>query len=121
VRDRFLAEFTEAEALELPAGYAFRPNPDAPIVQPNLMQRRVAVCVRTQRRFGNWSGMGAGKTLSAILATRVVDAGLTVICCPNAVVENWAVEIAGRSRARGPDQDLGAHVEDPMAKARATS
>ena len=57
------------------------------------MQRRVAVCIRGQRRFGNWSGMGAGKTLSAILATRVVDAGLTVICCPNAVVENWAIEI----------------------------
>ncbi len=94
VRDRFLAEFTEAEALRLPVGYSFSPGgPDAPIVQPNLMQRRVAVCVRTQRRFGNWSGMGAGKTLSAILSTRVVDAGLTVICCPNAVVDNWAVEI----------------------------
>ena len=57
------------------------------------MQRRVAVCVRAQRRFGNWSGMGAGKTLSAILSTRVIDAGLTVICCPNAVVDNWAGEI----------------------------
>ncbi len=95
VRDRFLAEFTEAEALELPAGYSFRPEGDGtPIVAPNLMQRRVAVCVRAQRRFGNWSGMGAGKTLSAILSTRVVDASLTVICCPNAVVDNWAGEIA---------------------------
>lgn len=26
VRDRFLAEYTEAEALELPAGYSFRPG-----------------------------------------------------------------------------------------------
>jgi hypothetical protein len=39
--------------------------------------------------------MGAGKTLSAILATRVVEAKLTVICCPNAVVDNWAGEIRG--------------------------
>ncbi|MBP6841963.1 MAG: hypothetical protein KA190_32000, partial [Kofleriaceae bacterium] len=94
VRDRFLAEFDEAEGLQLPAGYAFRPGgPGTDIVRPNLMQRRVAVCVRAQRRFGNWSGMGAGKTLSAILSTRVVEAGLTVICCPNAVVDNWAVEI----------------------------
>ncbi|MBK9031570.1 MAG: methyltransferase domain-containing protein [Myxococcales bacterium] len=93
VRDRFLAEFREAEALEVPKGYGFRPAPGAPVVLPNLMQRRVAVCVREQRRFGNWSGMGAGKTLSAILATRVVGAGLTVICCPNAVVTNWAGEI----------------------------
>jgi hypothetical protein len=93
VRDRFLAEFNDAEALQVPAGYAFRPTPDADIVLPNLMQRRVAVCVREKRRFGNWSGMGAGKTLSAVLATRVVDSGLTIICCPNAVVDNWAREI----------------------------
>src|SRR5690606_4544289 len=45
-RDRFLAELTEAEALELPAGYSFRPGGEGtPIVAPNLMQRRVAVCV----------------------------------------------------------------------------
>ncbi len=95
VRDRFLAEFDEADALAPPAGYAFRPTPDAPVTPPNLMQRRVAVCVRAERRFGNWSGMGAGKTLSAIIGTRVVDARLTVICCPNAVVDNWEREIAG--------------------------
>ena len=95
VRDRFLAEFDEADALALPAGYAFRPNPDAGVTSPNLMQRRVAVSVRNERRFGNWSGMGAGKTLSAIVATRVTGAALTVICCPNAVVDNWAVEIKG--------------------------
>ena len=95
VRDRFLAEFDEAQALELPAGYRFRPKGSREVVPPNLMQRRVAVCVRSERRFGNWSGMGAGKTLSAILATRLVGAGLTVICCPNAVVENWATEIRG--------------------------
>lgn len=94
VRDRFLTELAEAEALSLPAGYSFRlGGPETPVSPPNLMQRRVAVCVRAQRRFGNWSGMGAGKTLSAILATRVVGAGLTVICCPNAVVDNWAGEL----------------------------
>jgi superfamily II DNA or RNA helicase len=95
VRDRFLAEFDEADALEPPAGYAFRPTPTDPVTPPNLMQRRVAVSIRNERRFGNWSGMGAGKTLSAIVATRVVGATLTVICCPNAVVDNWANEIAG--------------------------
>jgi hypothetical protein len=93
VRDRFIDEFDEAEGLKLPKGYAFRPVQGGPIVPPNLMQRRVAVCIRQARRFGNWSGMGAGKTLSAILATRVTGASLTVICCPNAVVENWAREI----------------------------
>lgn len=94
VRDRFLNEVNDADKLEIPAGYAFRPEPGKPITPPNLMQRRVAVSVRNERRFGNWSGMGAGKTLSAIVATRVVSASLTVICCPNAVVENWGREIA---------------------------
>lgn len=93
VRDRFLAELSETEALEVPEGYSFRPEPKLPVTPPNLMQRRVAVSIRNERRFGNWSGMGAGKTLSAIVATRVVDAQLTVICCPNAVVENWSNEI----------------------------
>ncbi len=94
VRDRFLTEFNDAEALQLPHGYSFRPGgPNTPLVPPNLMQRRVAVCVREKRRYGNWSGMGAGKTLSAILSTRVVGSGLTIICCPNAVVANWATEI----------------------------
>jgi hypothetical protein len=95
VRDRFLTEFDEAEGLQPPAGYSFRPLPGSPITSPNLMQRRVAMSVRNERRFGNWSGMGAGKTLSAIVATRVVGATLTVICCPNAVVDNWANEITG--------------------------
>lgn len=95
VRDRFLAEFDEADALETPAGYSFRPGAGAPVTPPNLMQRRVAVSVRNERRFGNWSGMGAGKTLSAIVSTRVVRANLTVICCPNAVVDGWANEIKG--------------------------
>lgn len=124
VRDRFLAEFNEAEALELPSGYSFRPGgAGTEVVAPNLMQRRVAVCVRAQRRFGNWSGMGAGKTLSAILATRVVDAGLTVICCPNAVVGavgvgGWANEIATAfPNAEVQTKTWEPKWRDPMGKA----
>lgn len=93
VRDRFLAELDAAKDMALPEGYAFRPTPSADVTKPHLMQRHVAVSVREQRRFGNWSGMGAGKTLSAILATRLTGSDLTVICCPNAVVDNWAKEI----------------------------
>ena len=93
VRDRFLAEFDAAQSMKLPAGYAFRPSPAHDVCPPNLMQRHVAVRVAEQRRFGNWSGMGAGKTLSAILATRLTGSELTVICCPNAVVANWEKEV----------------------------
>lgn len=93
VRDRFLTKLDAAKSMKVPEGYAFRPSPSEPITLPHLMQRHVAVSVMEKRRFGNWSGMGAGKTLSAILATRLVGAELTVICCPNAVVTNWAKEI----------------------------
>jgi Type III restriction enzyme, res subunit len=53
------------------------------------MQRHFAVRVREQKRVGNWSGTGAGKTLAAVLATRVVGSKLTLVCCPNSVVEGW--------------------------------
>lgn len=51
------------------------------------MQRLAAVQVRDKKRVGNWSGTGAGKTLSAVLASRVINAHLTVFCCPNSVVD----------------------------------
>ena len=95
VRTEFLDEYQAASRLTIPDGYSF--TIDGKIRQPNLMQKHVAVKVRDHRRYGNWSGTGAGKTLSAILATRVVDASLTVVCCPNAVVgdtgDGWAREI----------------------------
>ncbi len=118
VRDRFVAEFDEAEGLTLPVGYSFRSEPGGPVRPPNLMQRRVAVCVRQARRFGNWSGMGAGKTLSAVLATRVSGAALTVICCPNAVVGNWPREITNAfSNSEVAVKTWTPEWKDPLATA----
>ena len=51
--------------------------------------RLAAVQVRDKKRVGNWSDTGAGKTLSAVLASRVINAHITVICCPNSVVDGW--------------------------------
>jgi hypothetical protein len=87
VKDRFLDEHRRASRLAIPRGYAFAL--DGRPVAPNLMQRLVAVRVRDDRRVGNWSGTGAGKTLSAVLASRVAGCRLTLVCCPNAVVEGW--------------------------------
>ncbi len=67
---QFLDEYRAAKTLRFPPGYAFRV--DGRPTLPNLMQRHVAVQVRDETRVGNWSGTGAGKTLSAILASRVV-------------------------------------------------
>jgi len=95
VVEDFLGELRAAERFELPQGYRFRPGGSETVVRPNLMQRHVALSVCRRRRFGNWSGMGAGKTLSAILATRTAKAKMTVVVCPNAVVKNWCQEIDG--------------------------
>jgi hypothetical protein len=107
VRDRFLAELESAETLAVPEGYTFRI--DGRLALPNLMQRLIAVRVRDRRRVGNWSGTGAGKTLSAVLASRVVDARVTVICCPNAVVDGWCAAI----RSIFPDSLVVAKTFEP--------
>jgi superfamily II DNA or RNA helicase len=57
------------------------------------MQQYVAYKIKTNRCFGNFSGTGAGKTLSAILASRIVDSKMTVIICPNAIVDQWEKDI----------------------------
>ena len=62
------------------------------------MQRLIALRVRDEKRVGNWSGTGAGKTLSAVLASRVIGAQMTLVCCPNSVVggineKGWKSEI----------------------------
>jgi superfamily II DNA or RNA helicase len=87
VRDEFLDEYHRASELNIPNGYAFSANGN--LILPNLMQRVVTSSVQQRKRVGNWSGTGAGKTLSAVLASRVVGARLTVVCCPNSVVDGW--------------------------------
>ena len=95
VRERFLAQFNGANTLALPEGYSFRKE-DKPLL-PNLMQRLVAHRVDVDRRVGNWSGTGAGKTLGAILASRVIGAKLTVIVALNNTIldveSGWPAEI----------------------------
>jgi hypothetical protein len=50
------------------------------------MQLYIAYKIKTSPYFGNFSGTGAGKTLSAVLASRVIDSKMTLIVCPNDVV-----------------------------------
>ncbi len=87
VKEDFLGQYRKAKQFEIPTGYSFKLNGD--LVKPNLMQRHVASRVQQDKRMGNWSGTGAGKTLSAVLASRVTHSELTVICCPNSVVKGW--------------------------------
>lgn len=93
IKRRFKTEYTEVSKLVVPEGYAFRVN--GRLTQPNLMQKRVAWLVRERRNVGNWSGTGAGKTNSAILASRVIGANLTVVVVANSTVEGWGTAILG--------------------------
>ena len=89
VTDSFLSDYHRARGLELPNGYAFIDPATGNPGEPNLMQRLIAVRLRDEHRRGNWSGTGAGKTLSAVLASRVSEAQMTLITCPNNVVDTW--------------------------------
>jgi superfamily II DNA or RNA helicase len=78
----FLSDYEGTQSIEPPEGYAFR-DKDNKSLEPTLMQRYVAYKVKTNRRFGNFSGTGTGKTLSAVLASRVINSRMTLIICPN--------------------------------------
>ncbi len=112
---RFLAEYRAAKDLVIPAGYAFR-GLDGELSETHLMQRLIASQVQTRRRVGNWSGTGAGKTLAAVLASRVVDARLTVVTCPNSVVSVWE----GTIRTAFPDSLIAVKTWDAPAPDAAT-
>ncbi|WP_100181938.1 integrase repeat-containing protein [Candidatus Nitrosotenuis aquarius] len=78
----FLTDYNGMKNLQIPEEYSF---PKSPL----LMQLYVAYKMTRENSFGNFSGTGSGKTLSAVLSSRVLDSRLTVIVCPNNVVEHW--------------------------------
>lgn len=87
IQEDFLEEHNQAKNLKIPKGYNFKI--EGKIQEPNLMQKLIASRTVSEKRIGNFSGTGAGKTLSAILASRLIKSRLTIITCPNSVVNNW--------------------------------
>lgn len=79
---RFQEEYDAVRAIELPADYQGEH-------EPNLMQRYVMWRLQQDKAFGNWSGTGAGKTLSAILGGSIVGAKRVLVICPNQTVDGW--------------------------------
>ena len=58
------------------------------------MQLYVAHKINTSPCFANFSRTGAGKTLSAILASRLINSKMTIIVCPNDVaIKQWPEKI----------------------------
>ncbi len=96
IRSRFHAELTGVQSLAVPKEWSFTVKDDHgrhEPRQPNMMQKRTAWAVLNKRRVGNWSGVGAGKTLSAVLASRVVGASTTLVITNNATVDGWCAQI----------------------------
>lgn len=59
----------------------------------SMMQKLFAYWVKNKHYYGNWSGTGVGKTYSFILASRVIDAHLTVVVGTNSTTNQLAGEI----------------------------
>lgn len=98
VRTRFLDELAAVETFEVPSDWRFAPkgsHRDEP-TPPRPMQSLTAIRLlrATSRGVGNWSLMGGGKTVSAVLSAAALGARLAQIVCPNPTVEGWCNEIS---------------------------
>ena len=89
VANTFLDEYQKTIDLPLADGYMAHDPTTNDWIRPFLMQKYVSYKIKTQAYFGNFSGPGAGKTLSALIASRTIDSKLTLIVCPNDVVNGW--------------------------------
>ena len=86
LRDLFLEEYNKVVSFIPPKGYSFP-------YQPNMMQKLTVQRVKDYKRYGNWSGTGAGKTISFIIASREIDSKLTVVICLNSTVSQLEEDI----------------------------
>ena len=91
VSEKFLEEYEGAmEILKLiPEDYSFIDYKTKKIGLPRLMQLYFTNKIRNSPYYCNLSGTGSGKTLSAVLASRIMDCKVTLVICPNDVVEQW--------------------------------
>ena len=58
-----------------------------------MMQKLTVNRLKKYKRYGNWSGTGAGKTISFIVASREVDSRLTLVICLNSTVTQLEEDI----------------------------
>ncbi len=87
----FYKEYKSVMNLKLPKGWTY-PH------KPLLMQKLIAYRLSERKRYGNWSSVGSGKTISAILAGRYVGAKNTLVITFNSTIgkedeRGWAKEI----------------------------
>jgi superfamily II DNA or RNA helicase len=86
IKDEFLDEYDNVLQITPSEGYVFKH-------QPNLMQKLTVYRLLKNKHYGNWSGTGAGKTLSFILASRNMDARLTLVIALNSTIKQTCKSI----------------------------
>jgi hypothetical protein len=91
VNRKFLHDYEDTmNILKLiPKNYSFVDFKTKKIGLPRLMQLYFTNKITKNPYYLNLSGTGSGKTLSAVLASRILDCKVTLVVCPNDVVEQW--------------------------------
>ena len=92
---RFVDEFEKVYNYEAPYGFDAHKimNGQKIYIRPNLMQKLMVYRTKKNNYYGNWSGMGSGKTLSAIITSRELQSHLTVIIGVNSTISQWSEDI----------------------------
>ena len=106
----FIEEYNEALSIEPKPGYDFRIKINGELVLPNDMQKLTVYRLVKNRCYGNWSGVGAGKTNSFILASREIDARLTVVIGVNSTID----QLGGDILCVYPDSNIYTEYEPGM-------
>lgn len=86
IKDKFINEYKEVSKITPPQDYVFK-------YPPNLMQKLVTYRMEKEMLYGNWSGTGAGKTLSSIFCGRYLNLKNTIIICNNSTISGWVNSI----------------------------
>jgi ATP:corrinoid adenosyltransferase len=82
----FLEEYSLVNKVKTSSDYKHK-------YQPSDMQRLTSVRLMRDGYLGNWSGTGAGKTLSALVFSGVINAEITFIVALNSTINGWVSEI----------------------------
>jgi superfamily II DNA or RNA helicase len=83
LKELFFNEYDEVIAYKPPIGYSFK----FPLLP---MQQLTVYRVLKNKRYGNWSGTGAGKTISFIVTSRAVKSKVTLLIGLNSTINQLA-------------------------------
>ena len=86
IKDMFFDEYNVVSAYIPPMGYSFK-------YQPNLMQKLTVNRLLKNKCYGNWSGTGAGKTVSFIISSRELNSKLTLVIALNSTIKQTCESI----------------------------